>query len=245
MNAYTNNSLREVVCKFQFLESETKWDSAYFGQYFDKIKDTGFTLRQEQKGVRVNFDLVSKDDKLSPPKMEEMQSQMIFQNPDKGFAILMGFKTVSFHIVNNYTNWENFCKDLLEPYLVKYLELGLYSKAESCGVVYLSDMKFPLEASLNDYYTVIPAPLEGFGEEDIVIAQKNYFNRNDATALIYRLHATRSMDINKNVEFECSGWTLPSEAHNNMELIDLARKTHGPIRAFFEGLITDKLRKIL
>jgi hypothetical protein len=39
---YKNNHLIEVNCGFHFDLNDSRWDSTYFGQFYDKIKDFGF-----------------------------------------------------------------------------------------------------------------------------------------------------------------------------------------------------------
>jgi uncharacterized protein (TIGR04255 family) len=132
---YKNKHLIEVSCGFNFLNETVAWDSIYFGQFFDRIQQFGFSKREERKGFQINFE--GKADGSKPPVTSStVEDQVIFRNPDKGWAVIMGQNKVSFHIVKNYPGWDTFTKDLFEPLLKEYKSLGLGNGPRNCRVVY-------------------------------------------------------------------------------------------------------------
>lgn len=242
--AYTNKNLREVVCNFQFIDDGTvKWDSGYFGQFFDKIKDRGYIERQEKKGIKLNVSANSNDLPNAISTVEETESTMIFKNAENGFAITMAKAQITFHCVKDYINWDTFLKDVLIPLLDIYLQMGLYQKIQFCQVVYLNQFLFEQEIPLAEYFTIVTNPLNDIGIEGTVIVNKNYFTAD--IGMNVKLKSDPTPDKKKRVSLECGAASLPLQKYTEMNLIDLANITHEPIRNFFEHIITDKLRTIL
>lgn len=246
MNTYKNEYLREVVCTFRFKEdSSKKWDSGYFGQFYDKIKSDGFTERREQKGIQVNVEQNPDEPISATSSISEGESQMIFQDPSLGRAITMGNKHLSFHIIANYTTWENFIKSFLNPVLTKYLELGIYSKAEFCQVLYLSQFNFEFNTDISKYFNIISPQMPGFGLEGSSYTQRQYIDDSTKLGLVIKINSTPLENGTKFVNCECGAVSLLSEENSNLALLDLAQKVRGPIRNFFEHIITNELREIL
>lgn len=245
MKSYTNNNLREVVCSFNFLdEDDITWDSGYFGQYYDKIKDLGFTQRNERKGIKIQFngnaDQITEGGAAS---VEEVGSEMIFRNPEKGLAIIMGDRKISFHIVTGYIDWYTFYETFMRPCLNLYLEVGIYKRPDFCQVIYLNEFTFDPWESLADFFTIVTPPLSDVGIEGSVLVQKNYIANQ--LGLLVKLNANPTPDEKKFVIVECGATSLPYPENQELGLLALANKTKEPIRDFFENIITDKLRSIL
>ncbi len=247
MNTYTNTNLREVVCRFTFLDDGAKkWDSGYFGQFFDKIKDLGFSSRHEQRGIQLTVGENVQEIAANMPVLRELESQMVFQNPEKGFAITLGNKILSFHVLGGgYRNWETFQSDLLEPYLKLYLDLGLHTEANYCQVVYLNQFSIGKDEALKDYFTIATDPVKHFGLEGAALIQKRYVNTDLGYGLVYKLMADVTADDRKSIYLECGAESLPTTRRDAEDLPALASRVREPIRDFFENLITDQLRAIL
>ena len=235
----------EVACSFTFQEEEVKWDSAYFGQYYDKIKGKGFTIRNERKGIQVNVSANIEDTTKTNASLQESDTQMIFQDPNKGFAITMGNKALSFHVVRNYIDWDQFNSELLIPFYNSYSDLGLYKKVVNCQILYLNQFFLNVNESLSDYFTVVTQPLHDIGIEGTVFIQKSYIDSAKEMGLLFKINSNLISDEKKMVALECGAVSLPSPSNQNIPLIELAAKVHKPIRDFFENIVTDKLREIL
>ena len=120
---YKNKHLTEVVCGFEFERDSNPWDSTYFGQYFEKIKQDGFSEKQERKSLQIQFNHSNFQAPMISTSSGE-DDEVIFKNNLKGWAILLGKSKISFHIVRDYKKWEDFRDNLIVPFYNKYLELA-------------------------------------------------------------------------------------------------------------------------
>lgn len=239
---YSNRHLVEVNCGFQFANETTPWDSTFFGQFYEKIKTTGFTERQERKGVQIKFDGNLKNKGAAPLSSSEIEDHIIFKNNDKGIAIAMGKNKISFHIVKEYSNWGNFVTNLIEPYTKIYRELGLGNGVRQCSIVYLNRFIKKSDEKLSDYFTII-SPIDiKFGIERTTSIQR--IIENDANFLITKLNSQARLD-GLNINLECGAICKSTVCMNTPDWIYQANQTHEPIFNFFESIITEKLRKEL
>lgn len=239
LTQYSNKHLIEVSCGFQFPQETMTWDSTYFGQYYDKIKDVGFTEKQERKGVQITFNNIASGN--VPVSSSEIEDQVIFKNNFNGWAIAMGRNKISFHIVNNYSNWNDFVENFISPFLNKYLELGLGNGIRNCNIVYLNRFEKAITEKLSDYFTIISQINSDFGIEKNTSLQRVI--ENEKNILITRLN-TQVANDKLNINFEC-GAICKSLECMSQEWKRQAENTHEPIRLFFESLITEKLRNEL
>ena len=239
---YSNHHLVEVNCGFQFLNETTTWDSTFFGQFYDKIKSGGFTERQERKGFQIKFDdnLNNKDSKILTSS--EIEDQIIFKNNATGMAIAMGKNKISFHVVKNYTNWDDFVTILIEPYSKIYKDLGLGNGIRQCNIVYLNRFVKQINEKLSDYFTIITSIDSKFGIETSTSIQRVI--ENDTNLLITKLNS-QALPDGLNINLECGAICKSVVCMNNSDWIHQANKTHEPINDFFESIITKKLRKEL
>jgi uncharacterized protein (TIGR04255 family) len=242
MQSYSNKHLIEVMCHFNFIPSDVVWDIGYFGQFFDKISLLGFTEREEKKGLSFEFSTNSKPS--SPPKVNDVDPQMIFRDPKRRFAITMGERLLSFHIVSEYKDWESFNTDLMVPFMGKYLELGIYNQILSCQVTYLNTFNFNDSDVLSEYFQIVSPPLKNVGTETMVNVSKNYLT-NNGIVLITRLLPQSSVAGEKKIMVECGalGQLDGGFPIENWKII--SSDVRQPIRNFFESIITTKLRGTL
>jgi uncharacterized protein (TIGR04255 family) len=240
MQQYSNRHLIEVNCGFQFPQETMQWDSTYFGQFYDKVKNLGFTEKQEKKGVQITFKGKNNTSNL-PFTSSEIEDQVIFINNIKGLAISMGKGKISFHVIRDYTEWNDFVNNFITPFLGYYKELGLGNGSRHCNIVYLNRFIKPTNEKLSDYFTIISEIEPKFGIETNTTLQRVI--QNDSNFLITKLN-TQVLPTGLNINFEC-GAICKSVVCMNGEWLTQANQTHEPIREFFESLITEKLRKEL
>ena len=91
---YTNNHLLEVNCGFHFTINNSVWDSTYFGQFYDKIKDSGFNEKIERKGIQVTIK-EDKDSTKSRIASQEIEDQVIFKNSNEINTIPANSKVIA------------------------------------------------------------------------------------------------------------------------------------------------------
>jgi uncharacterized protein (TIGR04255 family) len=244
--AYTNKHLIEVVCGFQFTQEPLNWDSTYFGQLYEKIKVDGFTEKQERKGFQIEVSPNSLD--ASKPVVSAGQTsddQVVFKNLKKGWAISMGKNKVSFHIVKDYTKWEDFRDQLIIPFYKIYLSIGLGKGRRQCNVLYLNNFTKPIEESLANYFTIISSLGGEFGTETGSFVQR-VFNDKKSNLLITKLNSQTIPGNNINIiNLECASVCISEDLINGSDWISQVNATHAPVQAFFETIITDNLRKEL
>ncbi|MBB6235644.1 uncharacterized protein (TIGR04255 family) [Pedobacter sp. AK013] len=241
---YSNKHLKEVLCTFKFLPGPIKWDSGFFGQFYDKIQADGFSLRQEKKGIVFEIGNLNNGVPITP-NVQEAETQMIFRNPEKNYAISMGNSYVTFHIVNTYESWEVFNESLMQPFMEKYLELGIYDKIQTCQVVYLNSFEIIAEDPLSDYFTVVSPPFNTFGREAAVQVSKNYVATN-GIVLNFKINPQPTAKQNtKSIMLECGAVGTVTMGRPISDWKTMSQDIKNPVRDFFESIITEKLRQTL
>jgi uncharacterized protein (TIGR04255 family) len=239
---YSNNQLVEVNCGFQFPKETIAWDSTFFGQYYERIKELGFKDKEERKGVQITFNGLLVDSKDPDVATSQIEDQVIFRNREKGLAILIGKGKVSFHCVNEYKGWENFLNDFLMPFSEHYKALGLGNGKRQCSVVYLNRFTKSVDEKLSDYLTIISPLEQKFGIEIVSSVQRVISNKENL--LIAKLNSQVIEKI-QNVNLECGSVCVNEECMNSNDWFYQANQTHEPILSFFEAIITEKLRNEL
>ena len=243
MNLYSNKHLIEVNCGFAFPNETTLWDSTFFGQYYEKIKVLGFSDREERKGVQIKFEAIVKSAKTSPISASEIEDQIVFRNPQKGWAILMGKGKISFHILKDYTKWDDFIEQFIKPFTELYKGIGLGNGTRQCSVVYLNRFAKKKEENLSDYFTMATQLDSKFGVETVTSVQR-VFN-NTKNLLIAKLNSQTGNDDINTINLECGAICVNTDCLESDDWLNQAYKTREPIREFFEELITERLRKEL
>lgn len=239
---YSNNHLVEVNCGFQFPDETVAWDSTFFGQYYEKIKDLGFKNREERKGVQITFSGLTIDMKKPPVASSQIEDQVIFRNIEKGLAILLGKGRISFHCVRGYESWEVFLQDFIVPFSEHYKSLGLGNGKRQCSVVYLNKFVKNCDESLSDYLTIISPLEQKFGNE--VMSSVQRVVSNSKNLLIAKLNS-QVIEKVQNINLECGAVCVNEDCMNSGDWAYQASQTHEPILSFFEAIITDKLRNEL
>lgn len=237
---YKNKHLTEVVCGFEFEKGSNLWDSTYFGQYFEKIKQEGFIEKQERKSVQVQFNHSNFPTPMISSSSGE-DDEVIFKNNSKGWAILLGKLRISFHITKDYKNWEDFRDNLIIPFYSKYLELGLGNGSRQCNMIYLNRFRKNSQEKLSDYFTVISEMDSSFGEEPNSAVQR-IFNNNTGNLLLARLTAQTTKEGYKDISLECGAICISEERKNSNDWKAQLNETRSPVRGFFEAIITERLR---
>jgi uncharacterized protein (TIGR04255 family) len=230
------------MCTFNFLPGEVNWDSGFFGQFFDMIRDEGFTQREEKKGVKFE---ITPQIPAAVPTMQELDSQMIFRDPERKFAITMGKQLLSFHIVSTYADWESFNNELIIPYMGKYIGLGIYEKILSCQVLYLNSFRFDGKDSLSDYFKIVTPPMSQIGTEVFVNVNKSYLTPKGITLSVRVIPQPAAVPGTNQIMMECGAIGM---VNNGLPIADwrsISGSVRQPIREFFEAIITPKLRETL
>jgi uncharacterized protein (TIGR04255 family) len=240
LRQYSNNHLAEVNCGFVFTNESVPWDSTFFGQYYEKIKNEGFTAREDRKGVQFTFNVKRPAD--LPFTTQEIEDQVIFKNNDKGWAIAMSKGKISFHVVKNYTNWDDFLNNFIKPYFEYYKVLGLGNGMRQCNMVYLNRFEKKVEENLSDSFLLVSPIKSEFGTERVTAINRIIENENNL--LIAKLNS-QIIGGSQTINFECGAICKSLLCINSENWVDQADKTHAPIRDFFEALITEELRSIL
>jgi uncharacterized protein (TIGR04255 family) len=239
LRQYSNRHLVEVNCGFQFQNESTLWDSTFFGQFYEKIKSDGFNEKQERKGVQIKFEPNSKGNTSLPFTSSEVEDQVIFKNTDKGWAIAMGKNRISFHVLKNYTNWLDFASNVIQPYSQHYRALGLGNGIRTCNIIYLNQFIKPVGEQLSDYFNIISPINSSYGIETITSLQR--IVESNVNLLITKLNS-QAVANRLNINLECGAVCKNIACMNNSDWIEQANQTHGPVRGFFESIITEKLR---
>jgi uncharacterized protein (TIGR04255 family) len=240
---YSNKHLAEVICGFQFTKESVKWDSTFYGQYYEKIKSFGFTERQERKGVQIQTNPIQGG--VYPRTSSQIvEDNVVFRNLSKGWGIAIGKGKISFHVISGYTNWEDFLQKLIIPYMKMYLELGLGNGPRQCNVMYLNRFNKNVSENLSDLFTIIsPLHIE-FGNEINTVVQRTFNNKGN-NLLITKLNSIVNKEGMNAINLECGAICISNECMNTSDWIKQANETHDPVRNFFESIITPKLRQEL
>jgi uncharacterized protein (TIGR04255 family) len=237
--AYNNLHLIEVNYGFQFTSS-SPWDSTYFGQYYERIKEHGFTDKQERKGIQIQL---SNNPVQVIRSGQTVDDQIIFKDPIKGWAIAMGKDKISFHIIKDYKGWDNFKQKLIIPFYQIYLDLGLGKGRRQSNMIYLNKFTKDISVNLSDYFTIIQGLDDSFGIEANTFIQRTF--NTSSNVLITKLNSQLRPDGRKNIVLECGAVCRDSKLMTSNNWQEQTDKTHEPIRNFFEAIITEKLRKEL
>ena len=235
---YLNKHLVEVNCGFQFNKETTPWDSTFFGRFYEKILSKGFTGKEERKGVQLKFE-ITKNNASFPST--EIDDQVIFKN-STGMAILMAKNKISFHMLSNYTVWENFVNSLIIPFSEHYKSLGLGNGERQCNIVYLNRFTKNRGEDLSDYFKIVSPVDKSLGEEANTVVQKVLDN---GTNLLIAKFSAQLVNTFFNINLECGAVNKDISEMNSSDWIQQANKTHAPVKDFFESIITNKLRQEL
>jgi uncharacterized protein (TIGR04255 family) len=241
---YKNNHLLEVNCGFHFDLNDSRWDSTYFGQFYDKIKGFGFNEKIERKGIQVT---IKEDKEVTKSRIasQEIEDQVIFKNANSGLAIILAKDKISFHSLGRYIDWDDFSKNFVKPMFEIYLNLGLGSGNAKCNVVYLNRFVIDKSSKISEHLNFIN---EINNLEDVYEVDSNFqrvFRKNDLTLLLRGNYIIDKNNLsNKIINLEC-GSIIDDTKINIENLINIIDKVHSPIRELFENSITEQLKNTL
>lgn len=241
---YNNHHLLEVNCGFNFYD-ESSWDSTYYGQFYELIKSEGFNEKIERKGVQVTV----KDDKASASAKiasQEIEDQVIFKNNSKGLAIIIAKNKLSFHSIENYTNWQNFTTTFVLPMLEKYLNLGLGKGNFRVNCLYLNRFIIEEKERTSKYLSFVN-DITKF--EDLSELDNNFrriFKLNDSTNLLVRGYRSNNDHLSStNVLYLECGSIIESQDLKIQNVETVLTKVHASVRDLFENCITESLKNTL
>ncbi len=235
---YSNEHLLEVSCGFNFPQETTQWESTFFGSFSEKIKPLGFDKREERKGVQFTLG-IENNQPITPTTT--VDDQVIFKN-DKGWAILMSKNKISFHILKNYSNWNDFIKVVIQPFSEIYKSLGLGNGIRECQIVYLNRFEISNEKELSDYFTTVPQYNKDLGDDVATNVQRVV--KNGDNLLITKFNS-QLVNNTYNINLECGAISTDISDKNGSDWIKQANNIHTPINNFFEKIITDNLRILI
>lgn len=241
---YKNNHLLEVNCGFHFDVNNSNWDSTYFGQFYDKIKDSGFNEKIERKGIQVTIK-EDKEETNARIASQEIEDQVIFKNTSKGLAIILAKDKISFHSLGKYIDWENFSVNFIKPIFEIYSNLGLGTGKVKCNVIYLNRFIIDKNSKISEHLNFIN---EINNLEDVFEVDSNFqrvFRKEDLTLLLRGNYVIDKNNLsNKIINLEC-GSIIDNSRINNENLLNIINKVHSPIRELFENSITEQLKNTL
>jgi len=240
---YKNNHLLEVNCGFHFTINNSVWDSTYFGQFYDKIKDSGFNEKIERKGIQVTIK-EDKDSTKSRMASQEVEDQVIFKNSNKGLAVILAKDKISFHSLGKYTNWSNFSIDFIKPMFEIYSNLGLGNGNVICNVIYLNRFILDKDSKISQQLNFLNE-IDNIGNAyEIDSNFQRVFKKEDLTLLLRGNYKIDKNTTNKILNFEC-GSIIDVPQVTNESLLHIIDKAHLPIRELFENSITEQLKNTL
>ena len=159
---YKNHKIIEAVCAFRFNPSKNSWDIMSYADYYNVIKNLGFTKKNEIKPVQFSFQIKPNEFPRNP-QMIEGEPQIVFKNESENRAILLGNNYISFHTINHYPGWDIFSEELISIYLKKYFEIGYGKGLVSSQMIYINSFELEKDKKLSDYLTFVP-DMEHFGK---------------------------------------------------------------------------------
>jgi uncharacterized protein (TIGR04255 family) len=165
--------------------------------------------------------------------------QFVFKNPTKDWGIVMSKGAVSFHFLKDYAGWATFRDELICPFYKLYLELGLDNGLRNCTVMYLNRFEKQVSERLSEYFTIVSDIDKKFYPEKNTIVQR-LFKGPDDQILVTKLTAQDIVGGKYQINLECGAVST-----GNMNWLEQAEKTHGPILNFFDSIITEKQKKDL
>lgn len=226
--ATQNEHIVEVLCAMWFDPKSNEWDSTYFGKYYDKIVNLGYTEKQEQKQVELQLELNLKQ---SSSHLKEGNTRMIFRNPDLKTAIILSDHYISFHKLPPYGTWEGLMETVVAKGLELYQELGLGKDLKEVQCLYLNRWELNDGEKISKYFNFLPS-IEN-GKEANVLFQANY-EMADNISVQLKLNSTPKSNGNKDLSFECSSF---AKSLTSNDFRTLATKAHDQANNVYRKII--------
>ena len=172
---FKNHKIKEAVCAFRFNPSiNIPWDPTYLGEFYNQIKDKGFSRKEEIRPLALKFEIKPNTDP-QPPLVQQGETQMVFRTEDQQYAILVGNNYISFHTLNHYPGWDVFKPEKIESFFKIYQSLGLGKALDSAQMIYINNFAMESSKDLSDYLSFVPK-MQDFGQGDELshLFQSNY-----------------------------------------------------------------------
>lgn len=234
---YKNHKIIEAVCAFRFNPYENNWDITSYADYYNAIKEIGFTKKSEIKPLQLSFQ-VKMNEFQSVPPMLEGETKMVIKNEKEDQAILLGNNYISFHTINHYPGWEIFSGELISVFLRKYFEIGYGKGLVSAQMIYINRFDLDKTKRLSDYLSFVPA-LEHFGEGDELshFFQSAYKIAPNKNLQLKTILNVRLPDRVKTVILECNCMATNTPDHK-IPWIDLSKDAHDNAKNAFINITT-------
>lgn len=231
----SKHHLAEVLCGFWFDNDSNNWDSTYFGKYFEKVSELGFTEKQEQKAVQVKFDLNPTQKGASTSEMKEGEMRMVFKNPEINAAIILSRNYISFHKLPDYKGWDLLISEIVNPCLKAYREIGLGNNLVQVQSLYLNKYILKLDKKLSELFSFLPNTEDfGIGFEHNLVFQSQY-------ELDPNINVTLKLNCNSNnltkekvAMLECSSF---AKKINDISEDELIKSAHDKTNLVFNKII--------
>jgi uncharacterized protein (TIGR04255 family) len=241
---YLNHKITEAVCAFRFNPIKNNWDLTSFAEYYNVVKDYGFSKKSEIKPIQLSFQ-INPNNIPQSPQMIEAETRMVFKNEDQTSAILLGNNYISFHTINYYPGWNVFLESIISKFLNKYFDIGYGKDLISAQMIYINNFEIEKNFKLSDYLTFVPN-MENFGKGDELshLFQSSYdIAPNKRLQLKTILNVINPEKIKK-VILECN--CIANNTNNNdISWIDLANDAHDNAKNAFLNISTNHFKEII
>lgn len=229
-----NQHLVEVLCAIKFDPSQNEWDSTFFGNFHELIKKRGYTEKKEQRHLQFQVEVKPTQDQ---PIIKEEQGElrMVFSNPLQKSAIILADNFVSFHKLAPYDTWDSFIKEVVNPGLEDYFQLGLGKGISEVQCLYLNKYKLEQGEGITKYFKFLPI-IKGSKETQVVFQGK--YDIGSDSFIQLKLNANENQETGRTVFFECSCFV--SASSEQRDFVTLAQKAHDNANGAYRNVINDK-----
>jgi len=233
------HQLAEVICGFWFDRIQNNWDSTYFGNFHEHIKTLGYSEKQEQKGFQIRLDFNLQTPENSRTTHDEMETRMVFKNPEKNSAVILAANYISIHKLPHYTNWENFYQNDVLEVLNQYFSLGLGNGLIQCNMVYLNQFLVDKAGSISELFGILPQlPVLSSGKQQNLIFQSQYKFEPNLLAQL-KLIQNQVLEDKIGYVFEC-GCIATKNQQNSETLEQLIQSAHDKANDIFKSVLMEK-----
>ncbi len=238
---YRNSPISEVVCEFRF-EPSVQWDPTVPGLMFQRLEHD-FPLRRQNRTLEAG--LLAGPNGLQQQFVMDERAQF-FSKDEKSF-VQVGRHYLSVNILEPYSSWDKYLPMIMSGLQAYREAIGTVSNLLRVGLRYVNNIKFSsAKVRLEDYFMFYPHTGDKLpethsnlhmgldftfnGDRDILRLQLQTGPRESAEHVALLLDLDYFLGRPSDVPYdELSGWL--DEAHSHIE-------------EFFEGSITDSLRKM-
>jgi len=225
----TNEHIVEVLCAMWFEPTLNDWDSTYFGKYYSRITELGYTEKQEQKKVEVQLEINANKPN---PTVKEEGIRFIFRNPSEKTAIILSDHFISFHKMAPYNDWNSLMGKIVDPGLKIYKEIGLGKGLKEVQCLYLNSYKIRNDQMISDKFKFLPQ-IDDSKESSLLFQAKYDMPENLSVQIKLNWNA---LAPKKEVFFECSTFAKASEG---VDYKTVAAKAHDQANAFYNKIYSD------